>query len=61
MLQDIAECDNALELVLFVYDNEAVDPRFADCVVNGGHIVVEGAGEDAWEVLWNVSDVSRGV
>jgi len=37
-----------------------VHARLADCVVDGGHAVLDRAGEDAGEVLWDVSGVACG-
>jgi len=51
VLQDIAQRDNAHKFTVFVNDDEAVDAGASDGVVDGGHVVVEGAGEDAGEVL----------
>ena len=54
VFEDIAQRKEALELAVFVHDDEAVNARFADCVEDGVEAVVEGAGVDAGEVLPNV-------
>lgn len=55
VLEDVAKREHALELVLLVDDDEAVDARSADGVVDGGELVLHGAGVYAGEVLCLVS------
>ena len=49
--EHIAEGQHAAQLGVLINDDEAVDARLADGVVDGGHAVLHGAGEDAGEVL----------
>lgn len=55
VLEHVAQREDALEPAFRVDDDEAVDAGAADCVVDGGHVVLDCAGEDAREVLWCVS------
>lgn len=53
--EHVAERQHAAQLGVLIDDDEAVHARLADGVVDGGHAVLHGAGEDAGEVLWGVS------
>lgn len=55
VFENVAERQHALEPVVFVNDDEAVDARLADRVKDGVEAVVEGAGVDAGKVLREMS------
>lgn len=49
--EHVTEGQYAAQFGVLVDDDEAVHARLADRVVDGRHAVLDGAGEDAWEVL----------
>lgn len=53
ILQDITQRQDALQFAVLVDDDEAVDARLADGVVNGAELVLHGARVDAGEVLFS--------
>lgn len=51
VLKDIAEGEHAMQVLLLVYDNEAVDTRAAYRIEDGAELVIHGTGIYAREFL----------
>lgn len=58
VLEDVAQCEYALELVLFIDYDEAVYAAPANCVVDGGELVLHRARVYAGEILYHAADIS---
>lgn len=58
VLEDVTQCEHALELVLFIDYDETVHAAPANRVVNGGELVLHRARVYAGEILHRTAGVS---
>ena len=51
IFENVAQCEHTFELAFLIDDDETVDARFANRIIDGGHLVIYRAGVYAREVL----------